>query len=155
MSDDDKQRPLEYGAAISPQSPGLPFSGVTKLGQAFDLSSLSNEERNSLTSQYALGLLDVEKKAAEMHLDVGAFQAMLRVMSQNTKDISDATGTSVTMQHTHQSSVGRTEIIMGNTSQAARGKLSKTITGDRDMSLWYYIVGAAVLVIIVLAVAHR
>ena len=86
-----------------------------------DLGSLSQQQQDQLIMEYMRGTLDVNKKAAEMHVDVTAFKNMLDVMSHKTKELAEQEGTSVTMQHTQETSVGRTEVIMGNTAQAASG----------------------------------
>lgn len=49
----------------------------------------------------------------------------------------------MTVSHTQESSVGRTEVIMGNTEQAMRGRLTKSQTGERD---WLpYLIGLAIV----------
>ena len=105
--------------------------------------------------EYMRGTLDIQKKAAQMHVDVGAFRNMLDVMAQKTKEISTQEGASVTMSHTQESSVGRTEVIMGNTAQAASGKLTRTMAGERNLVPLYFIVGAiAILILVSLFLRH-
>ena len=52
-------------------------------------------------------------------------------MAEITQEVS-ASDDAVTVSHTQESSVGRTEVIMGNTEQAMRGRLTKSQTGERD-----------------------
>ena len=99
--------------------------------------------------EFARGQLDINKKANEMHVDVGAFRNMLDVMSTKTRELSAQENTSVTMSHTQETSVGKTEVIMGNTAQAASGKLTRTMAGERNMTPYYIIGGAIVLLILV------
>lgn len=145
----------ESEGVIKPYVPKtIQFNAVTP-GASLDISTLTDEQRKTLVMEYARGTLDVAKKAQEMHLDVSAFQQMLNVMSQNTKEIAETSGASVTMQHTHQSSVGRTEIIMGNTAQAAKGKLTRSISGDRDMTFWYIAMGVVAVVLVIFALVRH
>jgi hypothetical protein len=79
---------------------------------------------------------------------------MLDVMAAKTRELAQQEGTSVTMQHTQESSVGRTEVIMGNTAQAASGKLTRTMEGRRDLT-WLYFVGGAIVVLILVSMFLR
>ena len=90
-----------------------------------------------------------------MHVDVNAFKNMLDVMANKTKELAQQEGTSVTMQHTQESSVGRTEVIIGNTEQAARGRLTRTMAGERNLTWLYVVVGVvAVLILVSIFVRH-
>ena len=62
-------------------------------------------------------------------------------------------GLSVTETTTHDHGTGRTELIVGNTKNAERGKLSGAQRGTEDHTLWYVIIAA--LVIIALALLLR
>lgn len=114
-----------------------------------DLGALSQEQQSQLVAEYTRGTLDIHKKAAQMHVDVDAFKNMLDVMSTKTRELSQQEGTSVTMQHTQETSVGRTEVIMGNTQQAASGRLTRTMAGERNLTWLYFVGGAIVLLILV------
>jgi len=119
------------------------------------LRSLSDEQRSQLLVEYARGSLDVAKKAAEMHVDVNGFKNMLDVMAAKTRDLAAQEGTSVTLQHTHESSVGRTEVIMGNTEQAAKGRLTRTMAGERNLTALYVVVGIIATLILVSMFVRR
>lgn len=119
--------------------------------QYIELAGLSEAEKNALLAEYRKGQLDLAKKAQELRMDVEALEATLTVLANTTKQVAE-TGTSVTVTHTQDSTVGRTEVIMGNTKKAARGKLSRSQTGDRDWTGWW-IIGAVVVVAIVLLIA--
>jgi hypothetical protein len=113
------------------------------------MATLSKDQQNQLMVEYMRGTLDISKKAAAMHVDVSAFKNMLDVMATKTRELSEQEGTSVTMQHTQESSVGKTEVIMGNTEQAAKGRLTRTMAGERPMALLYLVGGAIVVLILV------
>jgi hypothetical protein len=125
---------------IDPSNPG---AGL------IDLGSLTQEQQQALVAEYVRGTLDVQQKAAQMNVDVTAFRNMLEVMSQKTKEIAAQEGTSVTMQHTQESSVGRTEVIMGNTAQAASGRLTRTMTSDRNWMPLYIVLGVIAVIVLV------
>ena len=120
-----------------------------------DLSRLTDNERNEIIKAYQSGLVDVRLRASSLGVDVTALAATLKTLVQTTEEISAAEGSSVTITHTQDSAAGRTEIIMGNTEHAQRGKLTRSQTGDRDMTPFYIIGVAIVIGIIVIAVLVR
>lgn len=113
-----------------------------------DLSWLSEEERRELLRDYTRGILDIGRKAQELHVDAAALKRTLDDLSTITREASES-GDSVTITHTQSSTVGRTEVIMGNTNQAQRGRLTKSQTGEKDMMPYYIFAGILALVIIV------
>jgi len=117
------------------------------------LSYLPEDERTSLMRDYARGMLDLNTKAQELHMDIGALEASLRKMTETTKEVAEDGG-SVTISHTQTSAVGRTEVIMGNTDRAKSGKLTKSQTGERDWTPYYVLGALAAAVLIAIAVAN-
>lgn len=115
---------------------------------SLDLSWLPEHERKALMADYAKGVLDIAKKAQELHVEVGALQSTLGVLQTTTREVA-ATGAAVTVTHTQTTATGRTEVIMGNTETAQRGKLSKSQTGELDRTWWYVAGGLITLIIIV------
>ncbi len=142
------------GGAVQKTGQAIRFDPLNPGTSIIDLGSLSPQQQDQLMMEYMRGTLDINKKAAEMHVDVTAFKNMLDVMSRKTKELAEQEGTSVTMQHTQETSVGRTEVIMGNTQQAASGKLTRTMAGERNMT-WLYVVGGAIVVLILVSMFLR
>jgi hypothetical protein len=117
------------------------------------LTGLTEEQSQALQMKYAEGILDINKKAHEMKVDVAALEHALGTMSEQTKKVSEA-GDSVTITHSQSNPLGRTEVIMGNTDNAARGRLSRSQVGDKDNTLMYVIIGAVVIIIVALILAR-
>lgn len=117
---------------------------------SLDLSWLPEDKRAELLADHAKGMLDLNKRAQELHVDVGALKATLATMTETTQQVSDDDN-AVTLSHTQTTSVGRTEIMMGNTDKARSGKLSRSQTGERDWTPAYIIGGLIALVLIAAA----
>jgi hypothetical protein len=147
-------KPQPEGGAIQKTGQAIRFDPLNPGANLIDLGSLSQDQQNQLVMDYMRGTLDINKKAAQMHVDVNAFRNMLDVMAAKTRELSEQEGTSVTMQHTQESSVGRTEVIMGNTAQAASGKLTRTMAGEHNLT-WLYFVGGAIVILILVSMFLR
>ncbi len=144
------------GDAIQKTGQAIRFNPTDPTAGMIDLGSLSDDQQRELVMAYMKGTLDINKKAAEMHVDTVAFKNMLDVMANKTKELAEQHGTSVTMQHTQETSVGRTEIIMGNTPQAASGKITRTMAGERNLTPLYVVLGViAALVLIAMLVPRH
>ncbi len=118
-----------------------------------DISWLPEEQREELLVDYMKGMLDVSQKAQELKIDADALKRTLDDMSNITRDASES-GSAVTITHTQTSTVGRTEVIMGNTGRAKSGKLSKSQTGETDWTPYYIFAGILALVVIVASLAR-
>ena len=115
-----------------------------------DLSWLPDDKREALLVEYTNGMLDISKKAQELHVDVGTLKATMDHLASTTKEVSEV-GNSITVTHTQSTSIGRTEVIMGNTSEAQSGKLTSSQTGRRDMTP-IYIIGGLIAAMIIVAI---
>ena len=112
-----------------------------------DLSWLPESERKELLIEYTKGMIDIQKKAAELHVDTAALKKTLDDLSDATREVSDS-GNAVTITHSQTTTVGRTEVMMGNTEQAQSGKLTKSQTGEKDWTPYYIFGGILALIII-------
>lgn len=138
---DDKNLPVIKPTAIS-------TSVVSGTSTAFELlSMLPENQRNALMAEHAKGMLDITRKATEMHVDVAALSAALGTVA-NTTIQAAKDGNSVTASHAQTTSIGRTEVIMGNTDAARVGKLTKSQTGEFNWNPIYIILGILALVLI-------
>lgn len=142
MSNENRKNELSQQGDIPPTHIRLGPSA------SLDLSWLSEEERLELMREHAKGMIDITHKAQEMHVDSAALKKTLDDLSNTTRDASES-GSAVTISHTQTTSIGRTEVIMGNTEKAKKGRLSKSQTGETDWTP--YFIGAAVVAIIVIA----
>lgn len=130
----------------------VPTSVPISSNTSVDLSWMPEAQRAQLLTEYTRGALDIGRKAQELQVDVEVLRDTLGNLTETTRRVA-ADGNSVTITHTQTTSVGRTEIIMGNTDNARSGKLSKTQTGEKDWTPMYIIAGLIAIVLIVKAIA--
>jgi hypothetical protein len=114
-----------------------------------DLSLLSPDAQEEIRKAHALGEIELIHKAKNMGLET-------RELDENLKNfeatVADATrnGSHAQVTKTQNNSLGRTEVIIGNTGNAAKGKFTKTQSGEKDNTLIYALLGFAALVVIIL-----
>ena len=116
--------------------------------QVLDLSHLTDDQIQELKIQYNSGMIDIQKKAAELKVDVAALDATLGSFTDQTARAT-AVGAHATITHTQTNSAGRTEVVIGNTDKAASGKISRSAAGGKDITLW--VVGIVAITAIVIA----
>lgn len=143
------EKPVESNL---PAKRDVPSSVSLTPHTSLDLSWLPEEQRSQLLQEYAKGMLDIGRRAQELNVDIGALKASLGELSDTVRTVSQD-GNSVTVSHTQTTSIGRTEIIMGNTESAKIGKLTKSQTGERDWTPFYIIAGIIALIFIAQAFA--
>ncbi|RUM53237.1 MAG: hypothetical protein DSY85_09275 [Marinomonas sp.] len=110
-----------------------------------DLSGLNDEQRKSVTMKHHEAQIDLRKKAEQASIDIQATRANLDNFNQVVKD-SSQDGTSITLTHTQNTSIGRTEVVMGNTEKAASGKVSRSAAGLEDISMKMIVIVGLVVV---------
>lgn len=121
-----------------------------KLGAVeMDLSGLTDEEKRGLKVKAGEAMIEVGKKAAEQGIDTKTLDQKLGTMAEHTEEVSKAGG-SMTITSTQDDSIGRTEIIMGDSEAARKGKLTRSQAGGKDLTnVW---IGLGVFVVIVIAI---
>lgn len=133
--------------ALSPKSSSSVPSFIKLVpNDSIDLSFLPEEERKALLTDHAKGMIDLGKKAQELHIDAAVLKRTLGDLTETAIE-GAVNGNSVTISHTQTTSVGRTEVLMGNTDQAHRGKLTRSQTGEKDFTP-YYIFGAIIALLV-------
>ena len=137
---------------IAHTDPKMPMKVGLTDGRELDLSGLPEEERKALLSEYYKGTLDIDRKARQMGMDTMIIKKNLDDFVETTRQ-ANADNTSITLAHTQDSSVGRTEVIMGNSDRAQSGKLTKSQTGQTDWTPLYVIGGLIAAVAIIAAIA--
>lgn len=117
-----------------------------------DLAGLSDEQIAEIKTQHAKNQLDLQRRREEVKIDVEALDAMLISMNTQTHQAS-LQGQSMTVEHIQNSSVGRTEVIVGNTEKAAKGKISRSATGEPSQLPFIAIIAAVTAIVIALIVS--
>ncbi len=111
-----------------------------------DLTGLSESEVGELKMQHAKGIIDVQKKANEMGVDVQALDSALSSFTAQTERATQADA-HATITHSQTSSLGRTEVVIGNTDRAASGKMTRSGRGEQDRTIIIVIVVAVVVIV--------
>jgi hypothetical protein len=119
-----------------------------------DLTGLSEEQAQELQRQFTAARLDLERKAAEAKIDVGALTSTLETFNDEAAKATQA-NVSVTISHRQKTSIGETEIVMGNTERAAAGKLSMSASGlTNKLPLIFGIIVVGLVAVVVLLSRH-
>jgi len=133
------------------QQPATP-TGVLAVGGGIEVNGLQSTQVSVLQEQHAQGLIEVQRKASELKVDIHALDQTLESLTSQARSANDA-GVNITATHTQNTSLGQTEIIVGNTQRAATGKVATIWSGiDHSQLRTGLIVGASVLGGIFLAV---
>ena len=114
---------------------------------SIDLTGLSDSQAIELKKKFAENRIDLDAKTQEMRIGVAALNATLESFNSNAEKATQA-GHSATFQHSQTTSLGRTEIIVGNTDKAASGKLNRSATGEANNTILIAVIlGIAAIVV--------
>ena len=113
--------------------------------QSLDLSHLTDEQKNAVQVRINEAKIDLATKFHTAKLDI---QVTKQTIDGHVESSHTATqqGTSYTATISQDTSIGRTEVVVGNTERAAKGKMSRSGAGQSDISLKaILIIGAVIL----------
>lgn len=114
-----------------------------------DLSKLNDSQKNQVLTKLTESQVELAKKAQQAQIDLGATKTTLDDMTDSVRKAS-TDGTAATITHTQSTSVGRTEIVIGNTERAAKGKVSRSGAGLDDNLLKIVVVAGIFAVVVAL-----
>ncbi|SEH31719.1 hypothetical protein [Magnetospirillum fulvum] len=134
--------------SVEPVVANVPAERAINLAQSdvLNLSGLNDSQIAEIKRQHADGMVSVQVKAAEMKLDVTALDAALTSFTDQTAKASQA-GAHATIQHSQTSSIGKTEVVIGNTDRAAAGKINSGSNAHLRTLLVVAVVAIAVVVL--------
>ena len=141
------------GKAVAEARSTVPTSVPLGPGTSVDLSWLPEDERTTLLTEYARGILDISRKAQDLGVDVEVLRKTLETLTDTVKEATKA-GAHATVTHTQETGIGRTETIIGDSREAERGRLTSSQTGQRDWTP-YYIIGGLLAVVLIAALLGR
>lgn len=122
----------------TPPAPAAPNQIQLGMIQNLDMSGLTEHQQQALRYKHAEGMLELQKRAQGLQIDVQATNANLHNMAKGVEEVS-AAGNSITVTHVQKTELGQTEVIMGNTDTAQKGKITRTQRGLPDYTLIYVI----------------
>ncbi len=126
---------------------------VIQLGNKdIDISHLPEQDQMELMRKFAEGHIDLAKKAAELGIETQALDTRMGSMADKVSKAAES-GASATVTGAYDDSMGRTEIIVGNTDAAAKGKLDRSQRGEKDQTLMYVVIAAIVIIIVAVILA--
>ncbi len=119
-------------------------------GSQIDLEHLTPEQQQELRMIHAKSVIELNQRAQELGIEVKALDHTLETATRHTSEVASEGG-DVTITHTQESALGRTEVIMGTSDAAKRGKLSRSQTGQADNSVLLAGLAAVIGVLVLIA----
>lgn len=137
---------------MSEKNTQVPMTLDLTPSNSLDLSHLPEQDRVALIKEFHQGTIDLTKKANELRMDS---QALARTLEDLTNSANKASldNNAFTASHVQKSALGHTEIMIGNTETAARGKLNGSQRGEKNMTPYY--IFAAIIAIVLIAVLGK
>lgn len=140
---------------IEKAPPKVPSKSITLgLNNVIDLDDLPDDQARELQRQRAGGLIELERKAAEAKIDVSALEDTLGAINDEASKATQS-NVSITVTHRQKTTLGETEVVIGNTERAAAGKLSMSASGLTERLPWLIGIVAVTLVVIALIVTRH
>lgn len=142
---------LQAAEPVEPTPTGVSAS-VLAVGGGIEVKGLQANQVSVLQKQHAKGLIEVQRKASELKVDIHALDQTLESLTTQARTANDA-GVAITATHTQNTTLGQTEIIVGNTQRAATGKLAPFWGGfdENQVRTAITVVGALALGAILMA----
>ena len=118
-------------------------------GRNLDLQHLTPEQQQEISLKVQEAKIDLAKKAEAAKIDLHVTKTQIDNLSESSLEATKD-GTSFTATHSQDTSVGRTEVVIGNTERAAKGKMSRSGAGLPDIDLKIGLIIGVVIVMLAL-----
>ena len=143
---------------IVPTTPAQPPAAPTtlRLGptEDLDLAPLSQIAAEEIRRQHAIKAVERDNQRETLRQDLSATDKKLRMYTDSIAQTPE--NASITITNVKDDSLGRTEIITGNTEAAHKGKLSRSQTGFGDnATFWFVLAGIIGAVVVLVAIFRR
>jgi hypothetical protein len=110
-------------------SPAANNKIISVSGQHVDISDLPEEAQQQLKIRSAEKMIDNQDRATKIAMDVRGLDAKLRTMGETGAEMAN-NGVSFTATNTQDNELGRTEVMVGNSEAAQRGKFTRSQVGS-------------------------
>ncbi len=163
MAEQDQNLPAVQGPPTDASPvPATPVQAkvvrVLQLGgrqDAIDLTNLDPRQADALEAKAAEKAIERHDRREQLKEDLAVTAAQLATFSKAVAD-STAQEAAVTITNTKDDSLGRTEMILGNSDAAQTGKLSRSQTGLMDNAkFWMVMAAIAAGVVVLVALLKR
>lgn len=147
MSDDNQNNELSKVSNEKNDTLSLNAGQLSSL----NLEGMPEETKLELRKKHAEGLIELQAKAIESGLDTQAVEKRMGDIANNVaKATADQSAATVTGAYTDK--MGRTEVIIGNTETAQKGKLTNSQKGQSDNTLLYIclVIGGIIILALIL-----
>lgn len=118
-------------------------------GMTLKIDGLPEETVIELRKKQAEGMIELQKTMLEQGIQTKDIESRMSGIADNVAKAS-ADQSAATVTGSYNDKLGRTEVIMGNTETAQKGKLTSSQQGRSDKTLLY--VGIAIATVIILAI---
>ena len=157
MTQQDDNREIVRRPPLTPPVVHGQSVRTIQLGQqdTLDVTNLPSREQDALEVEANRRAIERDDRAQRLRQDLTVAAAQINTF---TKAVSDTTAqnAAVTITNTKDDSLGRTEMIFGNTDAARSGKLSRSQQGFGDNpKFWLLLAVIAGVVIVLVAVFKR
>lgn len=150
-----KDKVLTEGATTSSVIAEVKGSSVLDMGNmhSLDMANLNEEQRQALAVKLNEAKIDLATAAQKAQLDLQTTKNKMDLHTEMGRTAS-IDGTAYTGTDSYDSSIGRIEMVIGNTERAAKGKMSRSGAGQDDISMKAIIVVGIVIVVLALIFAN-
>ncbi len=149
MNDKENKDVVKKPLTEATKSSEVPISLDMGSMQSLDVSKLNQEQQQALQLKLNEAKIDLAASAKKAQIDLEVTKSKMDLHSEMSKNASED-GTAYTGTDSFDSSIGRIEMVVGNTERAAKGKMTRSGAGMEDISMKVIITVGIVIVILAL-----
>ncbi len=133
--------------------PSLEANLISVTQSAIDIADLPEATKIELKAEMTRKMIESADRQVQLGQDVQALGASLGTMASASAEMSQE-GLTMTVSNTRDDNLGRTEVLIGNSDAAQRGKLTRTQSGGSALSLSsILLIGSGIAAVTIIAVS--
>lgn len=122
-------------------------------GSSISLDGMTDQQIAEVKKRQADAAINIQEKAAKAVIDTRSIDERIQNIADGVNKATEGSA-AATLTGTYSDELGRTEVIMGNTERAQKGKLTQSQQGTSNNGILYVVIVALAIIIVAFIVSN-
>ena len=153
MDNSDQKNNSNKGNELSTVDNSKELSNFSIENSSISLEGMTDQQIAEVKKRQADAAISIQEKAAKAVIDTRSIDERIQNIADGVNKATEGNA-AATLTGTYTDDLGRTEVIMGNTERAQKGKLTQSQQGTSNNGILYVVIVALAVIVIVFVLSN-
>jgi cobalamin biosynthesis Mg chelatase CobN len=153
MNDSDQKNNSDKENELSKVDNSKELSNFSIENSSISLEGMTDQQIAEVKKRQADAAINIQEKAAKAVIDTRSIDERIQNIADGVNKATEGNA-AATLTGTYTDDLGRTEVIMGNTERAQKGKLTQSQQGTSNNGILYVVIVALAVIVIVFMLSN-